>query len=42
MKYIIIKLKDPIDIRIELDISGSIDTKMNQKAKSRLDIAKSL
>ena len=39
-KYDGVGLREPIDIGIVLDISGSMDTKMNKKGESRLDIAK--
>ena len=39
-KYDGVGLREPIDIGIVLDISGSMETRMNQKGKSRLDIAK--
>ena len=39
-KYDGVGLREPIDIGIVLDISGSMDCSMNKKGKSRLDIAK--
>ena len=39
-KYDGVGLREPIDIGIVLDISGSMDIKMNKKGESRLDIAK--
>ena len=39
-KYDGVGLREPIDIGIVLDISGSMDTKMNKKGETRLDIAK--
>ena len=39
-KYDGVGLREPIDIGIVLDISGSMDCRMNKKGESRLDIAK--
>jgi len=39
-KYDGIGLREPIDIGIVLDISGSMECSMNKKGESRLDIAK--
>ena len=39
-KYDGVGIREPIDIGIVLDISGSMDSDMNEKGESRLDIAK--